>query len=161
LEDGTVVQEPHGIEGFLIRHKTAASAQENVYISTHDGNVFVAHSTNPYAPLQPGPGQSLRRDIFPELHEAHLDSEKQRMSLFLRNSTGCVDLRDLETISLVCDLKDAERGGKSDKDDQTFEIRLVTGEKVRLEARSWEIAKEWVERLEELSHYWKRRHRLE
>jgi hypothetical protein len=162
LEDGTVVQEPPGIEGYLIRHKTAAAPQDNVYIATHDGNVFTANTSNAHPPLQPSTAQSSPRDLFPELHEAHLDSERHRMALFIQNSTGCVDLRDLEVISLVSDLKDGEgTAASAGKAGQTFEIQLTTGEKAQFEAQSPEIAKEWVERLKELAAYWKRRHRVE
>jgi hypothetical protein len=157
LEDGTVTQEPPGVEGFLIRHKTAAAPKNTVYVSTHDGNVYTSHTQNAYPPLQPGSTQSLPRDVFPELHEAHLDSERFRMAQFLQQSTGCVDLRDLEDIKLVSELEDST----STKDQQTFEIHLSTGEKARFEAHSPEIAKEWVERLTKLSAYWKRRHRIE
>jgi hypothetical protein len=157
LEDGTIAQEPPGVEGFLIRHKTAAAPKETVYISTHDGNVFTSHTQTAHPPLQPGSTQSLPRDVFPDLHEAHLDSERSRMAQFIRQSTGCVDLRDLEDIKLVSELEEST----SAKDQQTFEIHLSTGERARFEAHSPDIAKEWVERLSKLSEYWKRRHRIE
>lgn len=157
LEDGTIAQEPPGIEGFLTRHKTAAAPKETVYIATHDGNVFTSHTQTAHPPLQPGSTQSLPRDVFPELHEAHLDSERFRMAQFIQQSTGCVDLRDLEDIKLVSELE----GSTSTIDQQTFEIHLSTGERARFEAHSPEIAKEWVERLLKLSEYWKRRHRIE
>ena len=157
LEDGTVAQEPPGVEGFLIRHKTAAAPKDTVYIATHDGNVFTSHTQTAHPPLQPGSAQSLRRDVFPDLHEAHLDSERFRMAQFIQHSTGCVDLRDLEDIKLVSDLEESS----SAKDEHSFEIHLSTGEKARFEAHSPEIAKEWVERLLKLSEYWKRRHRIE
>ena len=157
LEDGTVTQEPPGIEGFLTRQKTTAAPKENVYVATHDGNVYTSHAQNAHPPLQPGSQQSLPRDVFPELHEAHLDSERYRMAQFVQHSTGCVDLRDLDDIKLVSELEDST----SDKDQRTFEIHLTTGEKARFKAHSSDVAKEWVERLTKLSAYWKRRHRIE
>lgn len=158
LEDGTVTQEPPGVEGFLIRQKSSVAPKENVYVATHDGNVFTSHTQNAHPPLQPGRQQALPRDLFPELHEAHLDSERQRVSLFLQQSTGCVDLRNLVDIKLVSEL---DGQSSSVKDQHTFEIQLQTGEKARFEAHSPEVAKEWVERLGKLSEYWKRRHRIE
>jgi hypothetical protein len=158
LEDGTVTQEPAGVEGFLIRQKSSTAPKDNVYIATHDGNVFTTHIQNAHPPLQPGNRQALPRDVFSELHEAHLDSERQRVSLFLQQSTGCVDLRELVAIKLVSEL---DGQSTSTKDQNTFEIQLETGEKARFEAHSPEVAKEWVERLAKLSEYWTRRHRIE
>lgn len=168
LEDGTVLQEPQGVEGFLVRQKTAQSPKDTVYVSTHDGNVFTSHANHAHPPLQPGRAKSLPRDIFPELHDSHLDSEKQRMRLFLQEAAGCVDFRDIDSIDLVSTSMStapaaAGTGGTSTpkRDEKTFEVCLVTGEKARFEARSPEIAQEWVERLTRLAEYWKRRQRIE
>lgn len=37
LEDGTVMDEPPGVEGYLTRHTGGSSPKEQVYASTHDG----------------------------------------------------------------------------------------------------------------------------
>ena len=165
LEDGTVIQEPEGVEGFLVRLKTATAAKSNVYVSTHDGNVFTSHVDQAHPPLQPGREQSMPRDVFPELHRSHLDNERERMRLFLRHATGCVDLRDIEEVVLVSEIKDQrDQNGAvqtSEKDDRRFEVQLTNGDTPRFEAHSPEVAKEWVERLNRLTAYWKRRHRIE
>lgn len=158
LEDGTVIQEPQGIEGFLVRLKTATAAKSNVYVSTHDGNVFTSHVDQAHPPLQPGKEKSMPRDVFPGLHDTHLDNERERMQLFLRQATGCVDFRDIEEVVLVSEIKDRDT---SDKHQQRFEVRLTNGDKPTFEAHSPEVAKEWVERLNCLTAYWKRRHRME
>lgn len=167
LEDGTVVQEPEGIEGFLTRLKTATAPKDTVYISTHDGNVFTSHVNHAYPPLQPGREGSLPRDVFPEMHEAHLDNERERTRSFLRHAAGCVDLRDIEAVELLTnpqprdgDQRDAAASAKQ-RDERRFEVRLTDNQSVRFEAHSPQVAKEWVERLTKLAEYWKRRHRIE
>ena len=40
LEDGTTLEEPAGVEGYLIQHKSAGSAKEHVYVSSHDGESY-------------------------------------------------------------------------------------------------------------------------
>lgn len=105
----------------------------------------------------------MPRDVFPELHSSHLDNEKERMRLFLRQATGCVDFRDIEEVALISELngRDNQGSDSSDQDSRRFEVRLTNGDKPRFEAHSPEVAKEWVERLSRLTAYWKRRHRIE
>lgn len=37
LEDGSVLEDPQGVEGYLIRHTGGAAAKEQIYLSIHDG----------------------------------------------------------------------------------------------------------------------------
>lgn len=37
LEDGLILEDPPGVEGYLIRHTGGATAKEHVYLAVHDG----------------------------------------------------------------------------------------------------------------------------
>lgn len=40
LEDGSVLEDPPGVEGYLVRHTGGATAKEQVYLSVYDGQSF-------------------------------------------------------------------------------------------------------------------------
>lgn len=169
LEDGTSLEEPPGIEGFLTRHKSAASPKTELYVSTHEGNLFAASPSDAYPPVKPLNEGSTPSDLFPELQQAFVDHEHNRIARFIARSIGCVDLRDVQEIKLCSEHQDAAQMDGEPQDgkqvgkrsQRTFQATLRSGQSVRFEAHSPEVAKEWVERLSALCAFWKRRHRLE
>nr|XP_018262424.1 uncharacterized protein I303_05441 [Kwoniella dejecticola CBS 10117]OBR84582.1 hypothetical protein I303_05441 [Kwoniella dejecticola CBS 10117] len=156
LEDGTLLEEPPGVEGYLVRHKDGTT-KEQVYISSHDGNIFVGNFKDAKPPLLPSKESSTPSDLFPDLFKNFIEGEHRRLSSFLERCSGCIDLRDI-----VEEGAEAEAGTETETETgTTFEVEVNTGGKVRLEATSAEIAKEWVERLKDLKRYWERRHRVD
>lgn len=100
------------------------------------------------------------------------------MARLIEHCTGCVDLRDIQSVRLLTEVDHAETDSPSGaaKDvrqkfkgknlEQWFEVRLTHGQdavmrSVVVEARDKEVAREWVESLGKLADYWKHRHRVE
>ncbi|WVW84624.1 hypothetical protein I302_106658 [Kwoniella bestiolae CBS 10118] len=179
LEDGTELEEPPGIEGYLTRHKDG-STKEQVYLSSHDGNIFVGNIKEARPPLPPSKESSTPSELFPELFKAFVDDEHRRMASFLERCSGCIDLRDIVSIQVIPDQDKPKRlasrsgstssssqGGstvqqqESEATGRMFEVEVNTGGNVRLEAHTPEIAKEWVESLRGMKKYWQRRHRVD
>ncbi|WVQ83201.1 hypothetical protein IAT38_005340 [Cryptococcus sp. DSM 104549] len=160
LEDGTLLTEPPGVEGYLFRIRGAGTgARETVYVSSHDGSLFISGLRDAHPPLIPKAEGSIPPDIFPDLHKEFLDSEHERMAKLIDNSAGCVDVRDIEEIQWTPE-------GEGERDDgsgkaNVFKVKLNPGGSVTFEAHSKEVAQEWVERLQALKAFWKRRHRVE
>ncbi|WWD18499.1 hypothetical protein CI109_102951 [Kwoniella shandongensis] len=172
LEDGTWLDEPPGVEGYLYRLR-GSKAKEHIYIASHDGNIFVAVQKEARPPLVPHKEGSTPTDLFPDLHRQFLDGEHRRMAYLIERSAGRVDLRDIVSVKIVEDNTNstfahhtgasadgASAGGDVGQSD-TFDIEYTSGGSVRLQAASPEVAKEWVERLEALGSYWKRRQRVD
>ena len=124
------VNEPAAVEGYLTRIKPKTQARAPIYVSTHDGNLFVssthkAHPPPPPAP--PTPTTSPTADAFPAFstsasksiaptspakstkstkappatQEEFKDAERSRSTLQILNSSGLVDLRDIQEIRRV------------------------------------------------------------
>ncbi|WWC88719.1 uncharacterized protein L201_003632 [Kwoniella dendrophila CBS 6074] len=102
LQDGTLLEEPPGIEGYLMRHKDGA-VKEQVYISSHDGNIFVGNMKDAQPPLLPSRESSTPSELFPDLYKTFIDNEHERISRFLKNCSGCIDLRDIQSIEIIPD----------------------------------------------------------
>ena len=98
------------------------------------------------------------------------------MARLVEHCTGCVDLRDIETVRLLTDDSQAGSNGADHGDirqkfkgknlKQWFEVRLTHGidavmKSVVVEARDEAVAREWVDSLSKLAAYWKHRHRVE
>jgi hypothetical protein len=43
LQDGTVLDEPPGVEGYLTRHTGGSTPKEEIYASTHDGEYLLLY----------------------------------------------------------------------------------------------------------------------
>ncbi|WVQ65819.1 uncharacterized protein L199_003997 [Kwoniella botswanensis] len=164
LEDGTSLEEPPGIEGYLTRHKDG-STKEQVYISSHDGNIFVGNMKEARPPLPPSKESSTPSELFPELYKTFIDEEHRRMASFLARCSGCIDLRDIVSIKILPDKTKHQHQPRPSMPQEpygrTFEVEVNTGGNVRLEAQSPELAKEWVDNLRGLKKYWERRHRVD
>jgi hypothetical protein len=157
LEDGTALIEPSGVEGYLTRHKTSSTPKSRIYISTHDGHIFISTTRNAHPPVTPSKPHSTPADLFPEVHEAFIKHEHRRMAAFMERSDGCIDLRDINQIQLQV----AEEGNVKKDVEKCFLVTLATGGKVTLEAHSEIDAQDWVKALDDLTAYWRKRHRVE
>ncbi|WVR06432.1 hypothetical protein IAU60_003463 [Kwoniella sp. DSM 27419] len=102
LEDGTRLDEPPGIEGYLVRH-TTATTKDHVYISSHDGNIFVGNMKQARPPLLPQSEGSTPANMFDDVYHAFIDNEHRRMARFLERCSGCIDLRDIVSVNMVGD----------------------------------------------------------
>ena len=107
-------------------------------------------------PGRPARESSTPPEIFPDVHMAWLRHEHIRSAAFIERCTGCIDLRDVVSVSHA-----APDSGLGKKTDRSLEIALPTGGTIIFEAHSSDDADEWVDRLENLRSYWKRRHRVE
>ncbi|KAL1412835.1 hypothetical protein Q8F55_000584 [Vanrija albida] len=101
LEDGTQIDEPPGVEGYLIRHASDVARKEAVYVSTNDGVVFVASPKHAKPPLHPKKEGSTPADIFPEVLKTFLAVEHRRVAQFIEGCAGAIDLRDIESIEML------------------------------------------------------------
>ena len=53
LRDGSTVQEPPALEGYLYRYRQDTHLREPVYVATHDGNVFFVPTVSAHPPRPP------------------------------------------------------------------------------------------------------------
>lgn len=89
LKDGTRLDEPFGIEGYLDRIKPATQTKQPVYLATHDGFLFTMSPEHAYPPLPPG---SSPESLSPkELRGA----EVGRGAKQILSAHGVVDLRNI------------------------------------------------------------------
>lgn len=195
LKDGTVLDEPPAVEGYLERIRPNSQLKQSVYLTIHNNYIFavpIAHAHHPRPPgfLTPGTdADSLR------------ESEVQRGAQQILHATGMTDLRNIIAVrrafQLVprheqhpppVDRQDSEDDSfweavertESDNEDvggdvglsiaqdkgslhmrRSFELLLTTGNVVRFEAFSCQVALEWIVRLRPLISYWRRRHQAD
>lgn len=155
LEDGTILEEPPGIEGYLFRIH-GPTTRSTIYLASHDGCLFITNMKDSEPPLLPNQEGSTPSKLFSEVHKEFLENERRRMASVIRRSAGCIDMRDITMIQYPSPAgKDAD--GRRD----TFELRFTAGGPMKLEAHTPEIAQEWVECLEALKSYWNHQHRVE
>lgn len=72
-----------------------------------------------------------------------------------------VDLREVDQVSIYDPTEEAKTLLRLKRPEQCFDVKLAKGEISTFEARSASDAMEWVEKLNQLISYWKRRHRIE
>jgi hypothetical protein len=142
------------------------------------GYIFIASRGHANPPLDPGKEGATPADIFPDVYDVFVDTEHKRMAKLVEHCTGCVDLRDIQSVRLLTEVdhadKDNSSKGASDVRqkykgknlEQWFEVRLTHGpdavmKSVVVEARDKDVAREWVESLGKLAAYWRHRHRVE
>ncbi|EDR13810.1 uncharacterized protein LACBIDRAFT_188344 [Laccaria bicolor S238N-H82] len=155
LRDGTHIDEPPSIEGYLERVKPGSQIKQLLYLTTHNGNVFITHTYHAYPPAPPGIALPLDLDGYvKDLHHA----EVLRGSRQILHATGVCDLRSIVAIQ-------RDEGGGHDRPGiklrRAFELLLDSGNVVRFEAHSCRVALEWINRLRALIAFWKHRHRID
>ena len=89
MRDGTRLDEPLGIEGYLDRIKSATQTKKPVYVATHDGYLFTMSPEHAYPP--PPPGLSPVILSSKELREA----EVIRGGKQILTAHGVLDLRNI------------------------------------------------------------------
>lgn len=93
LKNGNRLHEPPSVEGFLERIKPGTQTKQPLYISTHNGNLFVlpAHKANPPAP----PGFAQNGDDLESYAKNLRKMEAERGIKQIMNATGVTDLRTI------------------------------------------------------------------
>jgi hypothetical protein len=183
LEDKTSMDEPVGLEGYLVWHRAGTGPKELVYISSNEGLVFVAPAAAGVPPLLPKREGSTPADLFPDVHRSFLTAEKRRMSRFIEKCTGCIDLRDIAAVELRKSPTDAVDPTASpptsprsdaahhvsahkvvpkqgDKKDREFIVKFRNGHTATFEAHTPAVAAEWVDHMSQLATYWGLYHRV-
>lgn len=95
LRDGTHIDEPPSIEGYLERVKPGSQIKQLLYLTTHNGNVFITHTYHAYPPAPPGIALPLDLDGYvKDLHHA----EVLRGSRQILHATGVCDLRSIVAV---------------------------------------------------------------
>lgn len=89
LKDGTRLDEPLGIEGYLDRIKPATQTKQPVYIATHDGYLFTVSPEHAYPPPPPGafPGVLSPKEL--------KGAEVNRGAKQILSAHGVLDLRNI------------------------------------------------------------------
>ncbi|KAG5650960.1 hypothetical protein H0H81_010398 [Sphagnurus paluster] len=91
LKNGSRLHEPPAIEGYVVRIRPNSQMRQNLYIATHDGNLFVMTPNYAYPPAPPGLAQNLQdMELFAETLRK---SEIQRGAMQIMYATGVNDLR--------------------------------------------------------------------
>ncbi|KAG7088497.1 hypothetical protein E1B28_012485 [Marasmius oreades] len=199
LKNGTRLEEPPAVEGYVDRIKPFGQARQSIYLSVHDGNLFtlIPARANPPTPIGPFP---LTRSTTEHYSESLRQSEVRRGARQILNASGVADLRKVlvvrrashpviqhqhnlkeepEDENWVHTWSEGEVSAEDDEDEggdgmlqkvtaedkpklrmrRSFELFFKNGHVVRFEAYSCRYAIEWVQRLRELVHFWKLRHR--
>ncbi|KAF8964211.1 Pleckstrin homology domain-containing protein [Flammula alnicola] len=161
LRNGRHVDEPPSIEGYVDRIRPNTQTKQQIYLSTHHGNLFILNPFAAFPPMPPGlaPVADLYTDAVTLRH-----SEIRRGTNQIMAATTVCDLR-----TIVADQEDeGGDGGLGKFSDRSrarvrrsFELLLNTGHVIRFEAHSCRVAIEWIERLRALVFYWKQRHRTD
>lgn len=104
---GHALSEPWGVEGFVGRLRNVSNVASRVYLSVHDGCVFLlreAHASVPDAftgvPLGPIQGTTRKERMIARIKQFE-QYERVRESYQIRHSEGFIDLRDVCAIGHV------------------------------------------------------------
>jgi hypothetical protein len=91
-KDGTRIQEPPAIEGYVDMIRPNSQAGQQVYLATHDGNLFYLSPSSAYPPSPPGVHPSREHAASGStLHQL----EVQRGAMQILRSFGINDLREI------------------------------------------------------------------
>ncbi|KAG6850272.1 hypothetical protein H0H93_015529 [Arthromyces matolae] len=96
LKNATRLHEPPAIEGYVERIRPNSQTRQGLYLSTHDGNLFVMTPSHAYPPSPPG----LAKDItdIEAYGESLRKSEIHRGAMQIMHAIGVNDLRDILVI---------------------------------------------------------------
>ncbi|GJE98302.1 hypothetical protein PsYK624_145290 [Phanerochaete sordida] len=92
LKDGTRLDEPAGVEGYLERIRPNSTMKQALYLSTHDGYLFIANAAQALPPPPPGPPPEV--DDPNALHAA----EALRGARQVLAAHGLCDLRSIVAV---------------------------------------------------------------
>ncbi|KAK0562823.1 hypothetical protein OC844_002504 [Tilletia horrida] len=259
---GEKIEEPPAIEGFLWRVRPVSNTLDRIYLSTHDGHIFICRPSRAFPPDRhmSGPGlgaldlrvprtdayslpgarrrgnasveydnehvsrrtrarrafeilfgrtQTMKREDemaafraqvldllrYPGETEEELEAQDRLFQTWQRRrqfeqidgADGYVDLRDIYAVRTVAesdgtlldalkssdilDLVQKDIGGEegmsasADKNLlrklRQFEVTHTNGRSIRVEAYSASLARQWIDHLNQLKDYWKRKERLD
>ncbi|THH16545.1 hypothetical protein EW146_g4095 [Bondarzewia mesenterica] len=94
LKDGTQLEEPPGIEGYVDRIKPTTQARQSLYLTTHDGLLFSLPPPRAYPPRLPGSlpqPPSSGEDSYASMR----DEEVRRGAQQVFEARGVTDLRNI------------------------------------------------------------------
>ncbi|KAG9035602.1 hypothetical protein FRB95_011008 [Tulasnella sp. JGI-2019a] len=97
LNDGTKLSEPPSVEGYLYRIKANTQTRTQIYVSSHDGNLFTLSPANSYAPAPPEPPIVLI-DKDAKTDEDKRTAELRRGAQQIFHSDGYIDLRSIMAV---------------------------------------------------------------
>ena len=112
LKDGTRLDEPLGIEGYLDRIKPATQTKQPVYVATHDGYLFTMSSGHGYPPPPPGITPAILSPT--ELKEA----EAVRGAKQIMSAHGVLDLRNILAVRRAFHVTPRHTHDDSNNDDE-------------------------------------------
>ncbi|KAI5986139.1 Pleckstrin homology domain-containing protein [Pisolithus albus] len=182
LPGGTKMEEPPGVEGYLDRIKERGHRQR-VYVSTHDGSLFALSPNDANPPAPPSTHLSHMVGSLTDANqyaEVIFRNEIERGVTQIRSAYGVMDLWNIQSVRAVLQEAqqaepdndpsiDADEGGVAGLAKaqnplklrlmRSFEIVLVSGRVIRLEAYSCRNCREWIDKLQALITYWTRRHK--
>lgn len=92
LKDGTRLDEPPGVEGYLDRIRPNSQLKNPLYLSTHDGYIFFTNAAQAIPPPPPGPPADVLDPVALRRAEA-LRGAKQILA-----ATGMCDLRSIVAV---------------------------------------------------------------
>lgn len=107
LTDGSIIEEPPSIEGYLYRLKSKTQARSNVYVVSHDGNLFTNSPSHAYPPPVPripvaiDEGDDNKNDTTcttpseAPFSPPSIEDDIRRGARQILNSSGYVDMRDI------------------------------------------------------------------
>jgi hypothetical protein len=93
LKNGNRLHEPPSIEGFLDRIKPNTPGKQSLYLSTHEGNLFISTSQHAYPPSPPGLAPEI--EDLDEYAQALRQSEIERGAMQIMHASGVNDLRSI------------------------------------------------------------------
>ncbi|KAG6917465.1 hypothetical protein DXG01_002442 [Tephrocybe rancida] len=96
LKNGSRLHEPPAIEGYVERIRPNSQMRQNLYLATHDGNLFVMTPNHAYPPSPPG--------LAPNIGDVEAFAESLRKSEVNRGAKQimhAIGVNDLRTVLLI------------------------------------------------------------
>ncbi|EIW59516.1 uncharacterized protein TRAVEDRAFT_121684 [Trametes versicolor FP-101664 SS1] len=99
LRDGTRLDEPLAVEGFLDRIRPNSQLKQSIYLVTHDGYLFTLAPARAQPPPAPGAPQSAPTSSdAPDGADTRRKEEVRRGQLQILEATGVSDLRSIVAV---------------------------------------------------------------
>lgn len=98
LADGTDLMEPPSIEGYLYRIKPSTQTRSNIYVSSHDGNLFTMTPAHAFPPPVPQLPEELTIKSESKNSALTREIEVTRGAQQILHATGYVDIRDISVV---------------------------------------------------------------
>ncbi|WFD29835.1 hypothetical protein MSPP1_000848 [Malassezia sp. CBS 17886] len=106
--NGTLLTEPAGVEGFVLRLRAVSGATQRVYLSTQNSLLFLLRESRAFTPdefagvpVDADTDAGSREQRMQERADAFLLAERERLVHQMHHADGFVDLRDVVAIRSV------------------------------------------------------------